>query len=102
MTAMTRERGAHCRTTCRLWRNAAVSTVALTIGVMPISSTRRGGSASPAEYAFAIRLRRVVLELGVFAEERELYVAGGAVALFPMMIIRDALARGILSYTSSR
>src|SRR5882672_1432339 len=96
MTAMTRERGAHCRTTCRLWRSAAVSTVALTIGVMPISSTRRGGSASPAEYAFAIRLRRVVLELGVLAEERELNVTGRAVALFGDDDVRDTLACGVL------
>src|SRR5271170_2052811 len=82
---MTLERGAQVRTRSKLCRSAPVSMVALTIGVM---------SASP-KYALGVRLRRVVFELGVLAEERELHFAGGAVALLGDDDVRDALARGV-------
>src|ERR1700682_654399 len=53
------------------------------------------GAASP-KYALGVRLRRVVLELGVLAQERELQVAGWAVALLGDDDIRDAFARRVL------
>src|ERR1700722_4184080 len=86
MTAMTRDRGAQRRTTCKLWRSATVSTVALTIGVTGISP----------KYALGVRLRRVVFELGVLAQERQLEGAGRARALLGDDDVRDALARRVL------
>src|SRR3984893_15424946 len=53
------------------------------------------GAASPKD-ALAVRLRREVLELGVLAQERELQVAGWAVALLGDDDVRDAFARGVL------
>src|SRR5271170_3880197 len=82
---MTLERGAQVRTRSKLCRSAPVSMVALTIGVMRPSP----------KYALGVRLRRIVLELGVLAEERELHFAGGAVALLGDDDVRDALARGV-------
>src|SRR5271155_4147331 len=85
ITAMTRERGAKPRMRCRLCLSAAVSIVALTIGVMRTS----------AEYALGVGFRRVILELRVLAEERQLHFARGAVALFGDDDVGDALARGV-------
>src|SRR5271170_5435423 len=82
---MTLERGAQVRTRSKLCRSAPVSMVALTIGVMRPSP----------KYALGVRLRRVVLELGVLAEERELHFAGGTVALLGDDDVRDALARSV-------
>src|SRR5580700_6889352 len=86
MTAITRDCGAQRRTICKLWRSAPVSTVALTMGVTNISP----------KYALGIRFRRVVFELGVLAQERQLKVAGRAVALLGDDDVRDAFARGVL------
>src|SRR5450631_2270933 len=62
--------------------------VALTIGVTQNSS-------ASTEYAFGVRFRRVVLELRVLAEERQLHIAGGAIALLRDDDVCDALARGV-------
>src|ERR1700722_20013481 len=86
MTAMTRDRGAQRRTTCKLWRSATGSTVAPTICVTGVSPKN----------ALGVRLRRVVFELGVLAQERQLKVAGRAVALLGDDDVRDALARRVL------
>src|ERR1700736_4984017 len=85
MTAMTRDRGAHCRTTCKLCRSAPVSIVALTMGL----------TASSAKYAFAIGLGRIVLELGVLAEECQLHLAGRTITLFRNDDVRNAFARRV-------
>src|ERR1700722_2007755 len=53
-------------------------------------------TAGSPKYTLGIRLRRVVLELGVLAEERQLKVAGRAVALLRDDDVRDALARRVL------
>src|SRR5580692_5230239 len=85
ITAMTRERGAKSRMRCRLCLSAAVSIVALTIGVMRTSP----------EYALGVRFRRVILELRVLAEESQLHFARGAVALLGDDNVGDTLARGV-------
>src|SRR5271163_4442623 len=85
ITAMTRERGAKLRMRCRLCLSAAVSIVALTIGVMRTSP----------EYALGVGFRRVVLELRVLAEEGQLHFARGAIALLGDDDIGDAFARGV-------
>src|SRR5271156_855809 len=85
ITAITRERGAKLRMRCRLCLSAAVSIVALTIGVMRSST----------EYALGVGFRRVILELRVLAEEGQLHFARGAVALFRDDDIGDAFARGV-------
>src|SRR5271170_3799633 len=86
MTAMTRDCGARILTTCRLWRSAAMSIVALTIGVTRVSPKDTLG----------IGFRRVVFELGVLAQEGELHIAGRTIALLGDDDIGDALARGVL------
>src|SRR5271169_5219177 len=85
---MIRDCGARCLTTCRLWRSAAMSIVALTIGVTRAPAASR-------KYALGIGFRSVVFELGVLAQEGELHIAGRAVALLGDDDIGDALARGI-------
>src|SRR5271154_2349707 len=85
MTAMTRDFGARCLTTCRLWRSAATSIVALTMGVTRASSKN----------ALGIRFRRVVFELGVLAQEGQLHIAGRPVALLRDDDIGDAFARRV-------
>jgi hypothetical protein len=86
-----RERGAQRRITLQIVMSAAESIAALTIGVM-----------SP-EYALGVGFRSVILELGVLAEEGQLHIAGGAVALLRDDDVGDALARGVrVVLTSSR
>ena len=66
-----------------------MSIVALTIGVID------GALTGSSKHALGVGLRRVILELGVLAEEGELHVAGGAVALLRDDDVGDALARGV-------
>src|SRR5580692_11393083 len=95
MTAMTRECGARCLTIGRLWRSAAMSIVALTIGVTRVSPRHHPTEPSP-KNTFGIGFRRVVFELGVLAQEGELHIAGRAIALLGHDDVGNALARGVL------
>src|SRR5271170_6580549 len=88
MTAMMRDFGARFLTTCRLWRSAAMSIVALTIGVTRTSTSSR-------KYALGIGFRRVIFELGVLTEEGELHIAGRTIALLGDNDVGDALAGGV-------
>src|ERR1700675_326714 len=91
---MTRDFGARCLTTCRLWRSAALSIVALTIGVTRASPRHQHTELSP-KNALGIRFRRVIFELGVLTQEGELHIAGRTVALLGDDDIGDAFARGV-------